>query len=97
VARLLLDEIYPLSELLVAELVAWELPRQLPGSAHRFKYRFALIAAGVCVLRYDNEAGKGDHRHVGRRQFAYRFTDMDELAVDFWKDVEAWQRQQSGS
>jgi predicted transcriptional regulator len=51
----------------------------------------------VNVLRYDNEAGKGDHRHIGRREFAYDFVDLDQLKVDFWRDVEEWQKQQSGS
>lgn len=27
------------------------------------KYSLARVADGACVLRYDNEAGKGDHRH----------------------------------
>ena len=31
-----------------------------PMMASGYKYRMALIEAGVCVLRYDNEAGKGD-------------------------------------
>jgi hypothetical protein len=34
--------------------------------AHELWYRLALVVGGKCVLRYDNEAGKGDHRHVGR-------------------------------
>ena len=34
-------------------------------STHRLKDRLALVVAGECVLRYDNEAGKGDHRHLG--------------------------------
>jgi hypothetical protein len=79
------------------ELVAWQLPRKLAGSAHSFKYRLALVVRGVNVLRYDNEAGKGDHRHIGRREFVYDFVDLDQLKVDFWRDVEEWQKQQSGS
>jgi len=42
------------------------------------------------VLRYDNEAGKGDHRHLGERQEAYSFTTYDALLTDFWNDVQAW-------
>ncbi len=38
---------------------------------------------GVCVVRYDNEAGKGDHRHIGRREEPYRFVDPDTLIHDF--------------
>jgi hypothetical protein len=44
------------------------------------------------VIRYDNEAGKGDHRHVGRRELAYAFSDPETLQVDFWRDVDEWRR-----
>jgi predicted transcriptional regulator len=57
----------------------------------------ALVEKGVNVLRYDNEAGKGDRRHVGRREFAYRFVDLEELKIDFWKDVEEWLKRKSAS
>jgi hypothetical protein len=48
------------------------------------------VVAGVCVLRYDNEAGKGDHRHVGGVETAYRFTSPEDLLADFWRDVDQW-------
>ena len=54
--------------------------------------RLALVADSVCVLRYDNEAGKGDHRHIGRVEKLYKFVDPETLLVDFWNDVEAWRR-----
>ncbi|UTV80148.1 DUF6516 family protein [Acidithiobacillus sp. YTS05] len=54
-----------LSENAFAEIVIWQLPEPMPGSAHAFQYRLAHVVGGHCVLRYDNEAGKGDHRHVG--------------------------------
>jgi hypothetical protein len=43
----------------------------------------ALVEAGACVLRDDNEAGKGDHRHVGDRQEPYTFTTIERLLHDF--------------
>lgn len=64
---------------------------------HSFKYSLAFVEKGVNVLRYDNEAGKGDRRHVGRREFAYRFVDLEELKIDFWKDVEEWLKRKSAS
>jgi Family of unknown function (DUF6516) len=60
------------------------------GSNHPFKYRLALVVDGICVLRYDNEAGKGDHRHVDHEEQAYSFADTDTLLADFWRDVEEW-------
>ena len=78
------------SEDAIVEIVIWRLPRMLPGSRHRFKYRLALVVSGECVLRYDNEAGKGDHKHVGGREVPYQFADLDRLLQDFRTDVEAW-------
>lgn len=72
------------------ELVVWQVPEPVSGSAHGFKYRLALVVNGVCVLRYDNEAGKGDHRHLGGEEAPYSFTTPAQLLADFWKDVDPW-------
>ena len=87
-AELLIDERHILDVESFVEIVVWRLPNPLRGSQHPFKYRLALVRNGVCVLRYDNEAGKGDHRHVGLRETAYSFTTPEELLSDFWRDVE---------
>ncbi len=68
----------------VAEVVIWNVPRPLRGSLHLYKYRMVLVVDDVAVLRYDNEAGKGDHRHVGRRELPYDFRGPEDLLVDFW-------------
>ncbi len=70
-----------------AEFVIWQLPRRLPGSLHRYKYRMALIDLEECVLRYDNESGKGDHRHIGAEESPYRFTTIEQLLTDFDADI----------
>jgi hypothetical protein len=87
-AELLLDERHVLSETAFAELVIWRVPAPVRGSTHEYRYRLALVVDGDCVLRYDNEAGKGDHRHVGDREQAYRFKGAEALLADFWTDVE---------
>lgn len=69
------------------EVVIWQLPRRLPGSTHRHKYRLALIDHEECVLRYDNEFGKGDHRHRGTREIAYHFATIEQLLADFDADT----------
>ena len=43
---------------------------------------------GRCVLRCDNESGKGDHRHLGEEESAYEFTTPARLIEDFWNDVD---------
>jgi len=91
-AELLVNERHVLDARTFVEIVVWRLDRAVRGSIHRFKYRLALVADSVCVLRYDNEAGKGDHRHIGRVAKLYKFVDPETLLVDFWNDVEAWSR-----
>lgn len=93
-AELISRERFWLTEDVKIEIVIWRLPRALPGSRHRFKYRLALISRRVCVLRYDNEAGKGDHKHVAEREVPYRFTDLDTLQADFRADIAAWRSAQ---
>lgn len=70
------------------EIVLWHLPDAVPGSTHPFKYRLALVVNGECVLRYDNERGKGDHRHIGDREEAIEFTTLEALFDAFQTDME---------
>lgn len=72
------------------EVVIWQVPVSVRGSRHDFKYSLALVSNGDCVLRYDNEAGKGDHRHMGATETAYPFTGVDGLIADFLADVKGW-------
>lgn len=73
------------------EMVVWRLGKPMEGCSHCLKYRLAYVVEGTCVVRYDNEAGKGDHRHVLGREIAYQFRSLDALQVDFWNDVNAWE------
>lgn len=89
-AELLLHERHQLTAKSFAELRVWKVPAPVRGSGHRFKYALAYMVAGVCVLRYDNEAGKGDHRHAGDTEAPYAFTTPARLLADFWSDVDRW-------
>jgi len=91
-ARLLLRERRIIAEDRFAEIVIWQVPRPPRGSRHRFKYRLAFVVDELCVLRFDNETGKGDHKHVGEIEVPYRFTTLEQLIEDFWNEVEQWQR-----
>lgn len=95
-AELLFRKREGLSETTFVEVVIWRVPEPVRGSAHDFKYRLTLVSEGVCVLRYDNEAGKGDHKHVGEYEVPYRFTSLTALQADFWKDVATWSAGQCG-
>ncbi len=87
-AELLLNERHIVSENSFAEMVVWRVPAPLCGSAHAFKYRLAFVVDGQCVIRYDNESGKGDHKHVGEQELPYSFTTPQALLNDFWNDVD---------
>lgn len=72
----------------VVEMVVWAVPLPVPPSQHAFKYRLVFVRDGQRVVGYDNERGKGDHKHIGGREVGYRFTDIDTLLADFLHDVE---------
>jgi hypothetical protein len=40
------------------------------------------------VIGFDNERSKGDHRHDGEAETAYRFINVATLLADFWQAVE---------
>jgi hypothetical protein len=74
----------------IVEIVIWEVPEAIPPGLHRYKYRLYYGASGVSRVRYDNERGKGDHRHIGEKEIEYQFTTIEQLLADFQRDVEDW-------
>ena len=86
-----------LAENRFAEIILWRLSKPLPGSNHSYKYRLAYVVNEVCVLRYDNEAGKGDHRHWGVKESDYKFLSPDKLLADFQSDIERWNHENRDS
>lgn len=74
---------------ILIEMVAWRVTVAVLGCNHQFKYRFyAGKVDGTCLVRYDNERSKGDHRHIGGGvQEPYCFTTLVNLKNDFMRDV----------
>ena len=70
-------------------MVVWRVPQPVPPSDHAFKYRFVFVRAGKRVVGYDNERGKGDHKHTGAREASSRFVNVDTLLADILRDMEA--------
>ena len=85
------------SESAFAELALWRLEKPPDGSLHGFKYGLAYVVRGECVLRYDNEAGKGDHRHFGGKENAYVSTTPEQLLADFQNDIARWNHENLNS
>ena len=68
------------------EMVVWALPKVTSDRTHGLKYRLYCGRLGKCIVRYDNETGKGDHRHYGEKEDAYLFVSLPELLEDFKND-----------
>ena len=69
------------------EMVLWRVPRTAHHSSG-LKYRLYYgDVEGNCLVRYDNERGKGDHRHGIDGEKSYRFTEVDVLVADFLSDI----------
>ena len=66
------------------------MPTPVPQSDHGFKYRLVYVVDGRRVLGFDNERGKGDHRHDGDHEALYQFTGIEQLVADFIEAVTQW-------
>ncbi len=91
-AVLILDDRYPQGGNAFVAVRVFRVPAQVPGSTHDLKYSLAYVVDGVCVLRFDNEAGKGDHLHCGEEEAPYLFTSLEQLLADFWTAVDDWRK-----
>lgn len=72
----------------IVEMVVWRVPQPVRASTHAFKYRLVYLHNGQRLVGYDNERGKGDHKHLGGRELHYMFSDVQTLINDFLADVE---------
>ncbi|TAN53677.1 MAG: hypothetical protein EPN21_00830 [Methylococcaceae bacterium] len=72
------------------EMVVWRVPDTIPPSEHFYKYRLVYVENGKRVIGFDNERGKGDHKHVEDTETPYLFVDVDKLIDDFIAEVEKW-------
>lgn len=71
----------------ILEGVIWQLPKRSDERPHGLKYRLYYGRSGQRIIGYDNERGKGDHRHYYEKEFDYSFTTVEQLIADFMEDV----------
>ena len=69
-------------------MVIWRVSDPLPPSTHDLKFRLFCGLEGRRIVGYDNERGKGDHRHFRGRESAYRFVSVEKLMADFLADID---------
>ncbi|WP_274629766.1 toxin-antitoxin system TumE family protein [Arvimicrobium flavum] len=86
-ARLLRRRKFDLGRGYIAQVTIWELPLRTEERPHGLKYSLFFGRYGERIIGYDNEAGKGDHRHYREREEPYRFHSMKQLLADFFADV----------
>lgn len=61
-------------------MMLWQLPQKTTENQHDLKYRLYYgLKDGTCVVRYNNETGKGDHMHKRDREEPYQFRDVEIL------------------
>ncbi len=67
----------------MVRMVIWQVPSPVPPAEHPYKYRLVYLEGGQRVIGFDNERGKGDHRHDGAIETPYLFVDVQTLVRDF--------------
>jgi hypothetical protein len=72
----------------IVEMVLWRVSSPVPPSKHGLKYSLFYGRPGFRAVGYDNERGKGDHRHFRGIETDYQFTSVEQLIDDFWSDVQ---------
>lgn len=77
----------------LVEMKLWSVP-VTEHTPYGVKYSLVYIVNGERVVGYDNERGKGDHKHIGGAETPYIFVDIDVLVNDFANDVEEFIRRQ---
>jgi hypothetical protein len=73
----------------ILEMVIWRVPAPVSPSAHDLKYSLFYGRPGIREVGYDNERGKGDHRHFRGAETPYVFRTVERLLEDFAADIES--------
>jgi len=75
----------------VAHLKVWQLGSRVTGSlgSHSYKYRLVYLEGEWVRVLYDVHTGKPDHKHIDGLELPYTFATLQQLAADFFNDIEA--------
>lgn len=68
--------------------MVWKLPEPTPDRPNGYKYRYYYGKESERLVGYDNESGKGDHKHIGENEYPYTFVSLEKLTQDFLLDVQ---------
>ena len=70
------------------QMTIWQLPRSTQERPHGLKYSLFYGGQDDRIVGYDNESGKGDHKHIRDVQTRYKFVNVEAMVTDFLADVE---------
>ena len=88
-AKLIYHEKFIYADGAIREMVLWKLPNKTTDRPHGLKYRLYYgLSDGTCIVRYDNESGKGNHKHIKGKEKSYQFKDVETLVADFLAEIE---------
>jgi len=88
-AKLIYHEKFIYADGAIREMVLWQLPNKTSDRPHGLKYRLYYgLSDGTCMVHYDNESGKGNHRHIKGKEKSYPFKDVETLVADFLAEIE---------
>lgn len=71
----------------IQEIHVWAVPSPVPPCGHSYKYSLFYGRPGERLIAYDNERGKGDHKHIMGAETPYVFVSVKQLVADFRADV----------
>lgn len=69
-------------------MTIWQLPRATQERPHGLKYSLFYGGYDGRIVGYDNESGKGDHKHIRNMETRYKWIDVETMVSDFLADVE---------
>jgi hypothetical protein len=71
----------------IIQIRIWKIPETNDERPHGFKYSLFFGRPGERLVGYDNERGKGDHKHIKGFEYPYSFSSIDQLFADFRRDI----------
>ena len=72
----------------IVQMTIWQLPRSTQERPHGLKFSLFYGGPDGRIVGYDNESGKGDHKHIRDVETRYKFIDVETMVADFLADVE---------
>ena len=69
-------------------MTIWQSPQATLERPHGLKYSLFYGRGGKRTVGYDNERGKGDHKHLLDVETRYKFVSVEKMVADFLADIE---------